>query len=167
MTVAKSLAAGFPLSGVVGRAEVMDAPAPGGLGGTYGGNPVACAAGLAVLDVMRDEKLPERAARIGSVVEERMRTWAAEHELVGDVRVMGAMAGMELVRDRKTKTPADTETAQLLALAREKGLILLRAGVHHNVIRTLMPLTIPDEQLEEGLDIIGSALAEVAAATSN
>jgi 4-aminobutyrate aminotransferase/(S)-3-amino-2-methylpropionate transaminase len=167
MTVAKSLAAGFPLSGVVGRAEVMDAPAPGGLGGTYGGNPVACAAGLAVLDVMRDEKLPERAARIGSVVEERMRTWASEHQLVGDVRVMGAMAGMELVRDRKTKTPADTETAQLLALAREKGLILLRAGVHHNVIRTLMPLTIPDEHLEEGLDIIGSALAEVAAATSN
>ena len=166
MTVAKSLAAGFPLSGVVGRAEVMDAPAPGGLGGTYGGNPIACAAGLAVLDVMRDEKLPERAARIGSVVEERMRTWASDHQLVGDVRVMGAMAGMELVRDRKTKTPADTETAQLLALAREKGLILLRAGVHHNVIRTLMPLTIPDEQLEEGLDIIGSALAEVAAATS-
>jgi 4-aminobutyrate aminotransferase/(S)-3-amino-2-methylpropionate transaminase len=167
MTVAKSLAAGFPLSGVVGRAEVMDAPAPGGLGGTYGGNPIACAAGLAVLDVMRDEKLPERAARIGSVVEERMRTWASDHQIVGDVRVMGAMAGMELVRDRKTKTPADNETAQLLALARDKGLILLRAGVHHNVIRTLMPLTIPDEQLEEGLDIIGSALAEVAAAAPN
>jgi 4-aminobutyrate aminotransferase/(S)-3-amino-2-methylpropionate transaminase len=162
VTVAKSLAAGFPLSGVVGRAEVMDAPGPGGLGGTYGGNPVACAAGLAVLDVMRDERLPERAARIGSVVEERMRSWASEHDLVGDVRVMGAMAGMELVRDRKTKTPADTETAQILALAREKGLILLRAGMHHNVIRTLMPLTIPDEQLDEGLDIIGSALAEVA-----
>jgi 4-aminobutyrate aminotransferase / (S)-3-amino-2-methylpropionate transaminase / 5-aminovalerate transaminase len=166
MTVAKSLAAGFPLSGVVGRAEVMDAPAPGGLGGTYGGNPIACAAGLAVLDVMRDEKLPERAARIGSVVEERMRSWASEHQVVGDVRVMGAMAGMELVRDRKTKTPADTEAAQLLVLAREKGLILLRAGIHHNVIRTLMPLTIPDEQLEDGLDIIGSALAEVAAGAS-
>ena len=162
VTVAKSLAAGFPLSGVVGRAEIMDAPGPGGLGGTYGGNPVACAAGLAVMDVMRDEKLPERAARIGSVVEERMRSWAAEHELVGDVRVMGAMAGLELVRDRKTKTPADTETAQILALARERGLILLRAGIHHNVIRTLMPLTIPDDQLHEGLDIIGSALAEVA-----
>src|SRR6266851_1343726 len=91
ITVAKSLAAGFPLSAVIGRADVMDAPAPGGLGGTFAGNPVACAAGLAVLDVMRDERLPERAARIGSVVEERMRTWAAEHELVGDVRVMGAM----------------------------------------------------------------------------
>ncbi len=162
VTVAKSLAAGFPLSAVVGRAEVMDAPAPGGLGGTFAGNPVACAAGLAVMDVMRDERLPERAARVGSVIEERFRTWAAEHELVGDVRVLGAMAGIELVRDRKTKTPADTETARILTLARERGLLLLRSGMHHNVIRTLMPLTIPDEQLMEGLDILGSALTEVA-----
>jgi 4-aminobutyrate aminotransferase / (S)-3-amino-2-methylpropionate transaminase / 5-aminovalerate transaminase len=158
MTVAKSLAAGFPLSGVVGKAAVMDAPDPGGLGGTYGGNPVACAAALAVMDVMRDEKLPERAARIGSVVEERMRTWAGEHELIGEVRGLGAMMGMELVRDRKTREPADKETAQILARAREKGLIALRCGVHHNVIRTLMPLTIPDDQLEEGLDILGAAL---------
>jgi 4-aminobutyrate aminotransferase / (S)-3-amino-2-methylpropionate transaminase / 5-aminovalerate transaminase len=158
MTVAKSLAAGFPLSGVVGKATVMDAPDPGGLGGTYGGNPVACAAGLAVMDVMRDEKLPERAARIGSVVEERMRTWAAENELIGEVRGLGAMLGMELVRDRKSKEPADKETAKILGAAREKGLIVLRCGVHHNVIRTLMPLTIPDEQLEEGLDILGAAL---------
>jgi 4-aminobutyrate aminotransferase/(S)-3-amino-2-methylpropionate transaminase len=95
-----------------------------------------------------------------------MRSWASEHELVGDVRVMGAMAGMELVRDRKTKEPADTETAKMLAVARERGLILLRSGIHHNVIRTLMPLTIPDEQLDEGLDIIGAALADVAAATT-
>src|SRR5690349_5186580 len=158
MTVAKSLAAGFPLSAVVGKAAVMDAPDPGGLGGTYGGNPVACAAGLAVMDVMRDEKLPDRAARIGSVVEERMRTWSAENELVGEVRGLGAMMGMELVRDRKTKEPADSETAKILAAARERGLIILRCGVHHNVIRTLMPLTIPDEQLEEGLDILGAAL---------
>jgi 4-aminobutyrate aminotransferase / (S)-3-amino-2-methylpropionate transaminase / 5-aminovalerate transaminase len=158
MTVAKSLAAGFPLSGVVGKAAVMDAPDPGGLGGTYGGNPVACAAALAVLDVMRDERLPERAARIGSVIEERMHTWAAEHELIGEVRGLGAMMGMELVRDRKTKEPADKETAQVLVKAREKGVIALRCGVHHNVIRTLMPLTIPDDQLEEGLDLLGAAL---------
>ena len=160
VTVAKSLAAGFPLSGVVGRAEVMDAPDPGGLGGTYGGNPVACAAGIAVMDVMRDEKLPDRAARIGSVVEERMRTWAKDVEMIGDVRGLGAMMGMELVRDRKTKEPADTEAAKTLAAAREKGLILLRCGVHHNVIRTLMPLTIPDEQLEEGLDILGAVIGQ-------
>jgi 4-aminobutyrate aminotransferase/(S)-3-amino-2-methylpropionate transaminase len=158
MTVAKSLAAGFPLSGVIGRAEVMDAPEPGGLGGTYGGNPVACAAALAVMDVMRDEKLPERAARIGSVAEERMRTWAHDREIVGEVRGLGAMVGMELVRDRKTKEPADKETAKVLAVAREKGLIVLRCGGHHNVVRTLMPLTIPDELLEEGLDILGAAL---------
>src|SRR5487761_1144444 len=162
VTVAKSLAAGFPLSGVVGRADVMDAPEPGGLGGTYGGNPVACAAGLAVMDVMRDEKLPERAARIGSILEERMQSWAADHDLIGDVRVMGAMAGLELVRDRAARTPADKETAKVLVAAREKGLIILRAGLHHNVIRTLMPLTIPDEHLDEGLDILGSALDAVA-----
>jgi 4-aminobutyrate aminotransferase/(S)-3-amino-2-methylpropionate transaminase len=158
MTVAKSLAAGFPLSAVVGRAEIMDAPDPGGLGGTYGGNPIACAAGVAVMDVMRDENLPQRAARIGSIVEERMRTWAAENDLIGDVRGVGAMVGMELVRDRKTKEPAHRETAQVLAAAREKGLIILRCGVHHNVVRTLMPLTIPDDQLEEGLDILGASL---------
>src|SRR5882762_10559946 len=160
VAVAKSLAAGFPLSGVVGRADVMDAPDPGGLGGTYGGNPVACAAGVAVMDVMRDEKLPERAARIGSVVEERMQSWAAEHKLVGDIRVVGAMAGMELVRNRESKEAADKETAHVLTIARENGLIGLRCGTHHNVIRTLMPLTIPDDQLMEGLDILGSALAD-------
>ena len=158
ITVAKSLAAGFPLSAVVGRAEIMDAPDPGGLGGTYGGNPVACAAGVAVMDIMRDEKLSERAARIGSVVEERMQSWAKEHEVIGDVRAVGAMAGLELVRNRKTKEPADKETAQILGAAREKGLIILRCGVHHNVVRTLMPLTIPDDQLEEGLDILGTSL---------
>ena len=158
ITVAKSLAAGFPLSGVVGRAEVMDAPDPGGLGGTYGGNPVACAAGLAVMDIMRDEKLADRAARIGSVVEERMQSWSKDHEIIGDIRVVGAMAGMELVRDRKSKEPADKETAAILKTARERGLIILRCGVHHNVVRTLMPLTIPDDQLEEGLDILGASL---------
>jgi len=159
MTVAKSLAAGFPLSGVVGKAEVMDAPDPGGLGGTYGGNPVACAAALAVMDVMEDEKLPERAARIGSIVEERMRTWAQDHEVIGEVRGLGAMVGMELVRDRKTKEPADTQTAKVLAGARERGLIILRCGVHHNVVRTLMPLNIADDQLEEGLDMLGASLS--------
>jgi 4-aminobutyrate aminotransferase / (S)-3-amino-2-methylpropionate transaminase / 5-aminovalerate transaminase len=167
VVVAKSLAAGFPLSGVVGRAEVMDAPDPGGLGGTYGGNPVACAAALAVLDVMRDERLPERAAKIGEVIEERMRDWATDYPLVGDVRVLGAMAGLELVTDRLAQTPAAAETARILAIAREKGLIVLRAGIHHNVIRTLMPLMIPDEQLETGLDILGAALAEVSGKGAN
>ena len=93
-----------------------------------------------------------------------MRTWQSEQDIVGDVRVLGAMAGLELVRNRITKEPADTETAKILGTARERGLILLRSGVHHNVIRTLMPLSIPDEQLDEGLDILGASLAEVAAA---
>ena len=87
-----------------------------------------------------------------------MQSWAAEHEIIGDVRVVGAMAGMELVRDRGTKEPADKVTARILTAAREKGLIVLRCGVHHNVVRTLMPLTIPDDQLEEGLDILGASL---------
>ncbi|HEY8761430.1 MAG TPA: 4-aminobutyrate--2-oxoglutarate transaminase [Candidatus Dormibacteraeota bacterium] len=161
VVMAKSLAAGFPLSGVVGRADVMDAPNPGGLGGTYAGNPIACAAALAVLDVMHDERLPERAAQMGAVLEERMRGWASEYSLIGDVRVLGAMAALELVTDRLARTPAAAETAQVLVEARERGLILLRAGVQHNVIRTLMPLTIPDDQLEAGLDILEAALAEV------
>jgi 4-aminobutyrate aminotransferase/(S)-3-amino-2-methylpropionate transaminase len=163
VVVAKSLAAGFPLSGVVGRAEVMDAPAPGGLGGTYAGNPVACAAGLAVMEVMAEEKLAERAAGIGDLLAERLGEWAAEFELVGDVRVLGAMAGIELVRDRGTRAPATEETARVIGICRDRGLIVLRSGLHHNVIRTLMPLNIPDQLLEEGLEILGSALAEVSA----
>ena len=161
MVVAKSLAAGLPLSGVVGKAEVMDAPGPGGLGGTYAGNPIACAAGLAVMDVMRDERLPERAARMGELLRERMGEWRDEIPLIGDVRILGAMAGLELVSDRNTLRPAEQETARVIALCREKGLIVLRAGLHHNVIRTLMPLNIPDDVLEEGLGILGGALAEV------
>jgi 4-aminobutyrate aminotransferase/(S)-3-amino-2-methylpropionate transaminase len=110
-------------------------------------------------EISNQRKLPERAARIGSVIEERMQSWANDNELIGDVRGVGAMMGMELVRDRKSKEPADKETAAILARARDKGLIILRAGTHHNVIRTLMPLNIPDEQLEEGLDILGAALS--------
>ncbi|MGH7776126.1 MAG: 4-aminobutyrate--2-oxoglutarate transaminase [Candidatus Dormibacterales bacterium] len=162
VTLAKSIAAGLPLSGVVGRAEVMDAPSPGGLGGTYGGNPLACAAGLAVLDVIRDEGLVARAAGMGAVLEERFGEWGRRFPLVGDVRVLGAMAGLELVRDRKTREPASDEAGRLLALAREKGLLLLRAGAGHNVIRTLMPLSIPDDLLAEGLDIIEASLEELA-----
>jgi 4-aminobutyrate aminotransferase/(S)-3-amino-2-methylpropionate transaminase len=110
---------------------------------------------------MHDERLPERAAQMGAVLEERMRGWASEYSLIGDVRVLGAMAALELVTDRLARTPAAAETAQVLVEARERGLILLRAGVQHNVIRTLMPLTIPDDQLEAGLDILEAALAEV------
>ncbi|MFZ0995663.1 MAG: 4-aminobutyrate--2-oxoglutarate transaminase [Candidatus Dormiibacterota bacterium] len=164
IAVAKSLGGGFPLSGVVGRAEVMDAPWPGQLGSTYGGNPVACAAALAVLDVIDQEGLLARAAVIGSILEERMQEWQRRYRLVGDVRVLGAMAGLELVRDRGTREPAPEETKKIIDGCRDRGLMALGAGPHHNVIRTLMPLNIPDELLLQGLDILESELARVSEA---
>jgi 4-aminobutyrate aminotransferase/(S)-3-amino-2-methylpropionate transaminase len=164
IAVAKSLGGGFPLSGVVGRAEVMDAPWPGQLGSTYGGNPVACAAALAVLDVIDQEGLLARAAVIGSILEERMQEWQRRYRLVGDVRVLGAMAGLEMVRDRGTREPAPEETKKIIDGCRDRGLMALGAGPHHNVIRTLMPLNIPDELLLQGLDILESELARVSEA---
>jgi 4-aminobutyrate aminotransferase/(S)-3-amino-2-methylpropionate transaminase len=161
MAVAKSLGGGFPLSGVVGRAEVMDAPSPGQLGSTYGGNPVACAAALAVLEVIEEEGLLGRAAVIGSILEERMEEWQRRYPLVGDVRVLGAMAGLELVRDRGTREPATVETKEIIDGCRDRGLMALGAGPHHNVIRTLMPLNIPDDLLHQGLDILERELARV------
>jgi 4-aminobutyrate aminotransferase/(S)-3-amino-2-methylpropionate transaminase len=161
IAVAKSLGGGLPLSGVVGRAEVMDAPSPGQLGSTYGGNPVACAAALAVLDVIAEEGLLTRAAVIGSILEERMEEWQRRYPLVGDVRVLGAMAGLELVSDRSTKQPAPVETKEIIDGCRDRGLMTLGAGPQHNVIRTLMPLNIPDDLLHQGLDILERELARV------
>jgi 4-aminobutyrate aminotransferase/(S)-3-amino-2-methylpropionate transaminase len=163
LTVAKSIAAGLPLSGVIGRAEVMDAPGPGGLGGTFGGNPVACAAALAVLDILRDEKLVERAGELGPWLHERLSRWRHSQPLIGDVRVLGAMAAIELVRDRGSREPAGPEAARVLALCRERGLLVLKAGVHANVVRMLAPLGIPEDQLEEGLSILEGALTAVSA----
>jgi 4-aminobutyrate aminotransferase/(S)-3-amino-2-methylpropionate transaminase len=161
MAVAKSLGGGFPLSAVVGRAEVMDAPSPGQLGSTYGGNPVACAAALAVLNVIAEEGLLTRAAVIGSILEERMEEWQRRYPLVGDVRVLGAMAGLELVRDRGTREPAPVETREIIDGCRDRGLMALGAGPHHNVIRTLMPLNIPDDLLHQGLDVLERELERV------
>lgn len=163
LVTAKSLAAGLPLAAVVGRADVMDAPLPGGLGGTYGGNPVACAAALAVLDVFEREGLVDRAAALGAMAEARMREWRERFPLVGDVRGLGAMRAMELVRDRDAKTPATGEAAAILAEARARGLIVIKAGLYDNVIRLLMPLVTTDEEMAEGLDILEAALAAVAA----
>ncbi|HET9109453.1 MAG TPA: 4-aminobutyrate--2-oxoglutarate transaminase [Ktedonobacterales bacterium] len=165
LLTAKSLAAGLPLAAVVGRAELMDAPLPGGLGGTYGGNPVACAAALAVIDVFEREHLVERAQRLGAMALERMRGWQERFELIGDVRGLGAMVAMELVRDRKRRTPAAAEAAALLAEARSRGLILIKAGLYDNVIRLLMPLVTTDDEMARGLDIIEESLAAVSALT--
>jgi 4-aminobutyrate aminotransferase / (S)-3-amino-2-methylpropionate transaminase / 5-aminovalerate transaminase len=161
--MAKSLAGGLPLAAVVGRAEVMDAPLPGGLGGTYGGNPIACAAALAVLDIYQREGLLERARVLGDMAHERMLRWQQSFPLVGDVRGLGAMMAVELVSDQKERTPATAEAAAVLVSARERGLILIKAGLYDNVIRLLMPLVTTDEQMVRGLDILESTLADISA----
>jgi 4-aminobutyrate aminotransferase/(S)-3-amino-2-methylpropionate transaminase len=160
ITTAKSLAGGFPLAAVTGRAEVMEAAEPGGLGGTYGGNPLACAAALAVLDAMENERIPERAATAGARIAGRFRSWAECYPAIGDVRGLGAMVGMELVTDRASRTPDKALTGRLLAGALRRGVILLSAGTYGNVVRVLAPLTADDALLDEGLDAMGEALAE-------
>ncbi len=161
LVTAKSMAGGLPLSAVTGRAEIMDAPQVGGLGGTFGGNPVSCAAAVAALDFVEREDLPARAARIGSRVLTRFLAMQERYELIGDVRGLGAMLAMELVRDRASPEPAKEATNRVARLACERGLILITAGTHGNVIRTLMPLVITDAELDEGLDILESALRDV------
>jgi 4-aminobutyrate aminotransferase/(S)-3-amino-2-methylpropionate transaminase len=165
MLIAKSLAGGMPLAAVVGKAEIMDAPLPGGLGGTYGGNPVACAAALAVIEVFEREGLVERAQRLGAMALERMREWQREFSLIGDVRGLGAMVAMELVSDHTTRKPASAEAAAMLNEARARGLLLIKAGLYDNVIRLLMPLVTTDEEMARAFDILHDSLAAVSAAS--
>jgi len=164
LVASKSIAGGLPLAAVVGRAEVMDAPGVGGLGGTFGGNPVACAAALAVLETMEELRLLERAQAIGARALGRARAWKEKYPLVGDVRGLGAMVGIELVKNRESKEPAKEAAQKVNQLACERGLLTITAGTYGNVLRTLMPLVINDDQLEEGLDVLESTLAEVSAA---
>jgi 4-aminobutyrate aminotransferase/(S)-3-amino-2-methylpropionate transaminase len=161
LVTAKSLAGGLPLAAVVGRADLMDSPGVGALGGTYGGNPLALAAAHAVLDTFERSDLLARAEAIGAHIERRARAWATAHALVGDVRRLGAMAALELVRDRGTKVPAKEETERLIRLACERGLILIPAGTYGNVVRILVPLVVSDAELDEGLDVVERALAEI------
>lgn len=161
MTIGKSIGGGLPLSAVVGRAEILDAAAPGAIGGTYGGNPLACAAALAVFSVFKVEKLVERARKIGRVVKERFDALAESHPCVGESRGLGAMRALELVSDKRTKAPLAAATVkQILHLCEARGLMVIKAGAYDNVIRTLMPLTIPDEDLVKGLDILETTLRE-------
>jgi 4-aminobutyrate aminotransferase/(S)-3-amino-2-methylpropionate transaminase len=164
ITVAKSIAAGLPLSGVLGRAAIMDAPAEGGVGGTFVGNPVALAAGLAVLDVFEQEGLVERAAELGETMRPRMHEWQARFEAIGDVRGLGAMLAIELVLDRETKEPASDLATAVIDEALARGLLLLKAGVYGNCIRVLCPLTISDAELAEALDVWEQALESACAA---
>jgi 4-aminobutyrate aminotransferase/(S)-3-amino-2-methylpropionate transaminase len=164
VTTAKSLGGGMPIAGVTGRAEVMDAVHTGGLGTTYGGNPLACAAALAVIEAFEKEDLLGRANYLGERIMGAMRRIQQRHpDLVGDVRGRGPMAAMELVRDAESKTPDKERTGKVVEAALQEGLILLTAGQYGNVIRTLMPLPITDDELEEGLEILGRAVDAAAA----
>jgi 4-aminobutyrate aminotransferase/(S)-3-amino-2-methylpropionate transaminase len=163
ITVAKSIAAGLPLSAVLGKAAIMDAPGDNAVGGTYVGNPVAQAAALAVLDVFEDEGLVERAGHIGDTIRSRMVDWQSRFPQIGDVRGLGAMLAIELVRDPATKEPAPELALRVAEAALERGLLLLRAGVHSNCIRVLCPLVITDTELDEALDTWDEALAAVLA----
>jgi len=163
MTVAKSIAAGLPLSGVLGRAEIMDAPGPNAIGGTYVGNPVAQAAALAVLDVFEDEGLVERAGRIGQTIRGRMTAWQERFPLIGDARGLGAMLAIELVRNPESKEPAPELASRVTEEAARRGLLLLKAGVYSNCIRVLCPLVITDSELDEALGIWEEALEAVLA----
>ena len=163
ITVAKSIAGGFPLSGVLGKAEILDAAHDGAVGGTYVGNPVAQAAALAVLDVIDEEGLIERASAIGDTIRARMLAWQERFPAIAEVRGLGAMLAIELVEDRATKQPAPKLVQAVIDAALERGLLLLKAGVHGNVIRVLTPLVITDAELDEALAVWEDALADVLA----
>jgi 4-aminobutyrate aminotransferase-like enzyme len=156
----KSLGGGLPLAGVTGRAEVMDAVAPGGLGGTFGGNPVACAAACAVLDEVAKPEFRRRSEDVGDRIRRRLEHLGAQSRDVGEVRGLGPMLALELVQDAVTREPAPELAAATTAAARERGLVLLSCGLYGNVIRILVPLVISDEELERGLDILEEALGD-------
>ncbi len=157
----KSLGSGVPLSGVTGWSEVMDSPQVGGLGGTSGGNPLACAAALAVLEVFEQQGLVDRARDVGAAIEERLQRLYQESPMVGDVRGLGAMMAIELVKDRKSKAPAVEETQRVVNRCFDDKLIILTAGTYGNVIRLLVPLVVPEDDLQRGLDILERSVAEV------
>ena len=161
IAVAKSIAGGLPLSGVLGKAEIMDAPSDSAIGGTYIGNPVAQAAALAVLDVIEEEGLIERAARIGDTIRARMLDWQSSFRQIGHVRGLGSMLALELVVDRETKEPAPELATSVCMHAAEHGLLLLKSGIYSNCIRVLLPLVISDAELDEALAVWEEALEAI------
>ncbi len=164
VVTAKSLGGGLPLGAVTGRAEIMDAPGPGGLGGTFAGNPLSCAAANAVLDAFESQDLLSRANSIGDRFRKRAQSWQARYEIIGDVRGLGAMRAIELVKSRETRESAPEETKRIAQYCYEHGLITITAGTYNNIIRVLVPLVITDEQMDEALDVLEGALASVSAA---
>ncbi|MGJ7922292.1 4-aminobutyrate--2-oxoglutarate transaminase [Neobacillus sp. LXY-4] len=161
ITISKSMGAGVPISGVIGRAEIMDAADVGEIGGTYAGSPLGCRTALTVLDIIESENLNERAQTLGNRVIEKMKSLSARFDGIGDVRGLGAMCAMEIVKDKQTKTPDKLTVSKIVKAAEERGLLLLSAGLFGNVIRILMPITITDDQLEEGLQILEEAVEAV------
>jgi 4-aminobutyrate aminotransferase/(S)-3-amino-2-methylpropionate transaminase len=164
ITTAKSLAGGMPLSGVIGRAAIMDAPDPGGLGGTYAGNPLACAAGLAVMDVIQEEKILERSVTLGDKLTSRLKQMALRNDLppIDDIRGLGAMVAFDIVKTRGTQEPDADRTKKLLGEALKRGLILLTCGLYGNGVRILVPITIEDHVLDEALGILEDSLKAIA-----
>lgn len=164
ITTAKSLAGGMPLSAVIGRASLMDAPDPGGLGGTYAGNPVACAAGIAVLDVIKEERILDKAVTLGDKLIARLKQMSMKNDLppMDDIRGLGAMVAFDIVKGRGTHEPDPERTKKLTAEALKRGLILLTCGLYGNGVRILVPITVEDKVLEEGLSILEESLKAVA-----
>ena len=162
ITTAKSLGGGLPIAAVTGRAEIMDAPGIGGLGSTFAGNPLSCVAALAAIETIEQEGLLARSTAIGKRFEERARNWQKRWPLIGDVRGLGGMCAMELVRNPETREPAETETKEVAHYCFEHGLITITAGTYNNIMRILVPLVVTDEQLDEGFGVIEAALAAVA-----
>ncbi len=158
LLTAKSMASGLPIAGITGRAEVMDQPGPGAVGGTFGGNPVSCAAALATLELFERKDLCGCSERIGEMFSQRARAWQKRFECIGDVRGLGGMQAIEFVLDRARKTPAPDLTRQITKYACEHGVILVTAGTYGNVLRLLVPLVVEEEQMCEGLDVIEAAL---------
>jgi 4-aminobutyrate aminotransferase/(S)-3-amino-2-methylpropionate transaminase len=158
VTVAKSLAGGVPLSGVVGKAEIMDAPAPGGLGGTYGGNPLGCAAGLAVLSIFQSENLLERSQGIGRQLLSGFEKLKARHPRIGNVRTLGAMAAVEFVTDRDSKAPDANIAQKVIEQARDQGLLLIKCGIHRNIVRFLCPLNTSESDVDDALGMFERAM---------
>jgi len=161
LTTAKSVGGGMVLSAVTGKAEIMDAPHPGGLGSTFGGHPLSCQAGLAAFELIEKNNLIARANTIGDKTKQAFCAMQEKYPIIGDVRGLGAMVAMELVKDRATKEPARQETTLVRQKCYQNGLIAIGAGIHHNVIRTLIPLVITDEELEEGLFILDEAFSNI------
>lgn len=162
IVMAKSLAAGMPLAAVTGRAEIVDAPHLGGLGSTFGGNPVACAAALKSIEIMERDNLNQRAEQIGEITMAHFRRWQETYPIIGDVRGLGAMTAIEFIQGRNDRTPNTDAPLKVVAEAYKRGLLLIRAGLYSNGVRTLVPLVITDEELEEGLDVLEAAIAATA-----